>query len=295
MSSRSSDLRRARPLLGTIVEVVVGGAPRAVLHRGVDAAFRAVSRVHDLMSFHDPESELSRLNREARHRAVRVAPETFAVLALARQVAEASEGLFDTTIAPQLVQWGYLPAFNDAVPERQGTIADVEFRPGRRVRYARPLLIDLSGIAKGYAVDLAVEALRMAGVARGVVNAGGDLRVFGPGAETVHVRHPRRPGLLVPLASLREAAVATSADYFSRRLVGGRWVSPIVHPGHGAPRVRAGSVSVVAPICAVADALTKVVILGGTAAFPILKRFSASALVLTTDGHIVVSEGVHAS
>lgn len=294
MSLLSSEVRRARPLLGTIVELRASDARRDMLLRGVQAAFRQLERVHALMSFHDPSSELNRLNREAHRRTVAVSSETYAVLALAREIAAASGGLFDVSVAPQLVRWGYLPSFGGAASCR-GTTADIELSSGRRVRFARPLLVDLGGIAKGYAVDRAVEALRDAGVVRGVVNAGGDLRVFGPCAETVHVRHPRRPGMLLPLAALRDGAMATSATYFSRRRVRGRQVSPVVHRADGRPCLRAFSASVVAPTCAVADALAKVVLLGGKDAFPMLDTFSASALILTPNGRVLVSEPARAA
>src|SRR5262252_5228421 len=98
MTSRSSNLRRARPLLGTIVEVSVHGTPSSLAH-ALEAAFAAVAAVHRLMSFHDAASDVSRLNRDALHAPVRVDPRTWSVLAAARRVSAASSGLFDVTVA----------------------------------------------------------------------------------------------------------------------------------------------------------------------------------------------------
>lgn len=291
MNSRSSpEIHRARPLLGTIVTVrAASGDPRD-LRRGVDRAFNAIARVQALMSFHDPSSELSLLNGEAHRRMMRVSPHMWTVLRAARRLFLASGGLFDATVAPHLVRWGYLPGDSQALPRAAGTMADVEWHPDRTVRFARPLLVDLGGIAKGYAVDLAVRTLRRAGVRHGSVNAGGDLRVFGPASQIVHVRHPRLPQACVPLAEVTDSAMATSAMYFSRRRVRGRLVTPVVDPVRRVACRTASTVSVIAPTCLVADALTKVVLLAGEAAFPVVRRFSASAVIVTPEGRVVCSE-----
>jgi len=89
---------------------------------------------------------------------------------------------------------------------------------------------------------------------------------------------------------MRDAAVATSATYFSRRRVRGRFVSPIVHPSRRVPCRRTSTASVVAPTCIVADALTKIVLLAGEAGFPLVRRFSASAIIITRQGRIIRSE-----
>lgn len=280
----SSEARRARPLLGTFVEIT--GAHRSAARRdaGIDAAFAAVERVQELMSFHDPASELSRLNRRAAKRAVTVDPWTFEVLETAARLHTATGGAFDITIAPWLVELGYLPG----TPARraEGTAADIELRAGRRVRFRRPLQIDLGGIAKGFAVDQAVAALRAHGITRGCVNAGGDLRVFGRRAQVVHVRHPAAPGELLPLAALRNEAMATSAVYFSRKKHHRRWVSPFIDPKTGRACAGEVSVSVRAATCLLADALTKVLVIQGAAARSVLKEFAASALLLDRQGAV---------
>jgi thiamine biosynthesis lipoprotein len=155
-----------------------------------------------------------------------------------------------------------------------------------RVCFDRPMQLDLGGIAKGYAVDCAVDALRSAGVSSGSVNAGGDLRVFGAAATRVHVRDPRRPHACMPLADVRDAAVATSATYFSRRRVRGAAVSAIVDPLRCEPCRTRASASVIASCCAVADALTKVVLLDERRAAHVLRRFAASAVVITPRGRV---------
>ena len=112
------------------------------------------------------------------------------------------------------------------------------------------------------------------------MNAGGDLRVFGDGAQQVLIRHPKSPSVLLPVLSLREEAVATSAPYFSARRWRGRTVSHLVDPRTRRSFTTAVSVSVQASLCSVADALTKVV-LAAEDAPPVLAAFGARALVLS--------------
>ena len=282
MTTSPLELRRARPLLGTLVEIRARGGDQAVLVRAIDSAFGAVARVHGLMSFHRARSDVGRVNRLAWHAPVRVHPWTYAVLSEAQRVALASDGLFDVTVAPRLVAHRLLPALRGApAPDRRATYRDIRLLPGFKVRFARPLLLDLGGIAKGFAVDRAVEQLRAAGVHSGVVNAGGDLRCFGSLTERVHVRHPQCPALLVPLADVRDGAIATSAAYFSRRRYAGREVSAHVHPRRPG-FVPEHSVSVAAAHCVTADAWTKVLLLGGARLLGRARRAGAFGHLLRT-------------
>ena len=272
-------VERARPLLGTVVVLRAEGT-RACVERGVAHAFDAIADVQRAMSFHDPESELSRLNRHAFDEAQPVSTSTWRVLRAALALARASDGRFDPTIGGRLVAWRQLPAPAHAEVDPRADWRDVELGRGRRVHYRRPLWLDLGGIAKGHAVDRAVTALRAAGVQAGVVNAGGDLRAFGDAVEVVHVRDPADPGRARPLLQLRDGAVATSAGYFSAH----DGHSALVETRNGRSLGHGVSVTVCAPRALWADALTKVVLADPDAATPLLRRLHAQAVVLDGDG-----------
>lgn len=271
-------LRRCRPLLGTFVEITVTGPDPSALARSVDAAFAAIERVQFQMSVHDPASELSRVNSEAHRHSVKVSEETCSVLERGLEIARASGGAFDFTVAPLLANWGLLPA---ALRRRAGgNWRDVRLLRGARVRFARPLAIDLGGIAKGFAVDAAVASLRAARVASAVVNAGGDLRVFGPEPAAIHLRRPDSAEPFAKPILVCDAALATSSPCFSHRRWRGRAVSHLVDPG--TRRALSGdiSVSVGAPECWLADALTKVVLNAPTLAERLLGQHDAEAFVV---------------
>lgn len=244
--------RRARPLLGTIVEIAIDCED----HAAVEAGFTAISRIHALMSFHEPDSDLSRLKQAIGGDTVTLAPETVTVLKTASLLHTASGGLFDVAIGRTMISNGFLP--RDAVVHLnrfQGGMEDLEFVDQHQVRLKRRVLIDLGGIAKGYAVDRAVDALTQAGATYGIVNAGGDLRVFGHVPQPVTLR--TGTGALLNLGEQSSCAIASSENSRTRRRSKGKIATP--HIGRdGSPVIVDDIVTVSAATCMIADAMTKV-------------------------------------
>jgi thiamine biosynthesis lipoprotein len=273
-----TEIQRARPLLGTLVVVRVSHGCKAAGQAAASAAFAALAEVQSALSFHDPRSELSRLNREAHRVPVVVGEHTAAVLRMALELAAASDGAFDPCVGGRLVQTGHLPRpVATPTPDGAATFRDIQIDAADRVRLARPLWLDFGGIAKGYAVDRAIDVLQSSGAHAGVVNAGGDLRVFGARAEAIALRLPQAPYRAVPALSLQNRALATSGGYFSLRESEGP-VTALIHPRTRAPLGINRSVSVIAPTCAVADALTKVVMGEPDLAPTMLARYGAEAI-----------------
>ena len=250
------EIRRARPLLGTFVEIAARAADRDAAASAVSRAFAEVERLQALLSAHDPASEVSRLNREAHGRPVTVSRDTWRVLRAASRLSRQSAGAFDMTL--------------------EGGSRHITFLPGMHVRFARALRIDLGGIAKGYCVDRAVAVLQRSGIAGSLVNAGGDMRAFGPQAFALHLRHPGDPGQLFSLGEIRNAALATSASYASGRA---RCAGRLRDGRSGTPIGPGLSVSVRASSALLADALAKVVAADGAQAEPLLARYGAHAWV----------------
>lgn len=293
MKPASDNVCRARPLLGTFVEVGADGARRSDIDVAIDAAFGVVAEVHRLMSFHEPASDVSRLNRGACRRPVAVHPWTYEVLEMALDLHAASASLFDITIAPVLQNRGLLPRRGgDRASSATGWRAAgaIELLPGHRVRFRdRSVRIDLGGIAKGFAVDQAVAALRAGGMERGLVNAGGDLVAFGSESRTVHIRDPNDPTLVLCGVEVRNEALASSGNRFDplRSL---RATAPaIIDPNTREPACTVQGATVRAPSCMVADALTKVVMIAAEAALPVLKYYRARAMFVCARGDVYVT------
>jgi thiamine biosynthesis lipoprotein len=281
-SEAPPQVKRARPLLGTVVEIrATAQTDASRLQAAVDVAFDRIELVHRLMSYHDPDSDLSRLNCCDAGHAHSVDPHTYEVLRAALHFARLSDGAFDPCVAQQLEQWGYLPAASPPPLTSAANWQDIELLSSYRVRFKRPTRLDLGGIAKGYAVDLATEMLQRANVQQLVVNAGGDMRVAGEQAHHASLRHPRAPTATINAVQLRNNALATSAAYFSRRLSGSRTVSALLDPRSREPYVVDNSVSVRAGDCMTADALTKVVLFApASTAERVLEQCGAEAFVL---------------
>jgi thiamine biosynthesis lipoprotein len=250
-------ISRARAILGTLVSIRADASESAMR-----AAFERVTKVHALMNPHGGDSDLELIRRAAHLRTVQVHSWTYQVLCLARLLWQASAGAFDVTLGAG-----------------GASSADLLLLGGNRLRSRRRLCIDLGGIAKGFAVDQAVAALRRAGATRGCVNAGGDLRLFGEAEQVVRVRLPGSPHLALPLVRARERAFATSGSYFGT-------LHTDVRSGK---QLRADySITVAAPTCMLADALTKPVAALGPRA-SLLSRFDANAYLLDGNGQLHAS------
>ena len=241
------------------------------------------------MSFHDPQSEVSRLNRFAEDTRVSVSPATYHVLTRAKELYERTRGLFDITVAAELIEGGLLPrhAFLSRFQDYGGSMEDIELLSGGQVHFARPLCIDLGGIAKGFAVDQAVQVLQEKGIRNGLVNAGGDMRCFGPKEQAVWVKHPRNPAQLLPLPALKNRALATSANSYEGPHPS---VCPQIHGQMRKPLRRAFSVSVCADCCLIADALTKVVLALEQESTEILSEFNAAGFIVYPDNRVMCCE-----
>ena len=283
-------MRRAQPLLGTLVSIEVDEAPAssAAIEQAVNQAFARVAAIHGAMSFHETTSDVRALARARAGELVAVAADTRAVLALAQRLEDESDGAFNACCAATLVRRGRLPSPTDAQPSAATTLrAAIEWLDDDRLRVLATPWIDLGGIAKGYAVDMAVEQLQAAGLS-GLVNAGGDLRVFGARSQVVRVRNPLDKRRSLPVAEITDLACATSAGALQMAVDESAATAHLVgapaEPGDNA----AASVTVFAPSCAVADALTKVVWAWvGTrpeALADLLRRHDAQALVCHRNG-----------
>jgi thiamine biosynthesis lipoprotein len=289
METVSDNLRRARPLLGTIVEIAAPAGHRA--EGAIDAAFAAIATVHRLMSFHDRASDVSRLNRDAWTVATEVHPWTFEVLRTATELTRRSAGMFDIAVAPLLQQIGLLP---NGVAAESGSFTPstgeaIELLPRCRVRFRRQnLRIDLGGIAKGFAVDCAIDILRQAGMPSGLVNAGGDLAAIGP-PQSVHIRDPRDPRRSVCRLDLADGALASSGGRFDPFRTAAPGDTAVIDPAARAPARAIIGATVLAPSCMVADAMTKPVMIAPERAAPLLAHHGAHALVMAADGAIQVT------
>jgi FAD:protein FMN transferase len=273
--------RRAQPWLGTLVEVTIADPlGDAEMARAFDAAFAGVAEVHRLMSYHDTDSDVTRINRAAVGASIAIHAHTAQVIRTALMLHAVTTGLFDICCASKLVEWGYLPAIDDELPAYIPGPAALVMDGQHQLRKNGKVWIDLGGIAKGYAVDVAIAALREAGIRSACVNAGGDLRAYGDIAYPVVIRDPGSPLVAGFRTELKNSALATSGSYFSQKQVRDQTCSALIDSRTGSPIIDRVSASVHAPNCMLADALTKVVLASANPDHVLLQQFDATAFII---------------
>lgn len=246
-----------------------------------------LKRVDMAMSTYKPDSELSRLNRKDDQSGwTPLSEPLFEVIQRSVEIARLTDGAFDVTVGPLVNLWGFGPdARPDDVPAPERIEAmraatgwehlelDAE---ARAIRSDRPQYIDLSGIAKGYGVDVVARYLESEGVSAYLVEIGGEVRVHGRkpdgAAWRLAVEKPSEQGREVnAIVALDSQAMATSGDYRNYYESDGRRYSHTIDPETGRPIThRLASVTVIAEDCMTADALAT--------AFDVLGQEKAMAL-----------------
>ena len=240
----SHNLRRARPLLGTLVTIALPSVHPEQAHHACDAAFEVIETIQSLMSAHHAFSDLAKISNAQSGETVQVHPWTHEVIGLAQYWFKQSGGAFDPCQAARQLKRPGL------TPHARGSLRDLSLLPNHAVLIKQPAMLDFGGIAKGYAVDKAVEQLQALGMTDGVLDAGGDMRAWGQSGSVCEIRHAQfnlRDRRLKKQVRLHNQAIATS--------VSAPLNSEFVQ---SASRRRAWqSATVMAPDCVTADALTK--------------------------------------
>jgi FAD:protein FMN transferase len=245
---------RVRTNFGSFVSIEGGADDETCAPGALDGAFAAIEKIGALL--HPTRgSDLCRLKEARLGESVHVDPWTYEILSACRDLHAASAGVFDPCL-----------------PGSVGRMPDLELAGDARVVKRADVVLDLGGIAKGFAVDRAIDALREHGCTYGLVNAGGDVRIFGPARREVLLRLPE--GRVYRL-ELYDSAVAVSEPKSER--------SPPEHGGFyigvTGERVAGRWVAVVAPTAMLADGLSKCAMLcPPEPAATLLRRHGAHAL-----------------
>lgn len=283
-------------IMGTRTSLaVVLPAGEAQRGRTILSAVEAeLRRLEALMSTWIEETEISRFNAATAGTTVPLSAESLEVLRAARRLFDATDGAFDVTCRPLIERWrlagkqGQLPSKAELAGRRQASNwAQIELLERGARKSLDTACVDLSGIAKGFAIDRALATLRRSKALGGLVEVGGDLRVFGVGPEggdwSVGIRSPvenRAWGQI----RLFDGAVCTSGDYARYVEVEGQRYSEIVDPRTGRPVDLVASVTVVAEDAMTADGWATALSVLGTEGLRLLPRGEGiEALVVSVD------------
>ena len=307
MAEELSRYEAARPAMGSRFSIVLYAENDDQARTAFGAAFRRIADLDQALNDYDPRSELSKLSAASPTQSpVTASDDLWAVMLHSRRFHGESGGAFDVTVGPLTSLWREarrkktLPT----VKQREAALAAVGFQhvamieASQSISLARAnMRIDLGGIAKGFAVDEALAALKKHGIESALVNGGGDI--------AASAAPPLREGWKIgvaPLAAdakpsrfllIAHQAIATSGDTWQFVEIDGVRYSHIVDPQTGLGLTERSSVTVVAPDCTTADALASAIsVLGLTKGVALVERMEgASALVIReVDGKVVQRE-----
>jgi thiamine biosynthesis lipoprotein len=302
-----------REVMGTLARIVAVAKHEWQGKRCIEAGFEQLKRIDAMMSDYKNDSELSRVNREAFTSPVKVGPELFEILQKSVEFSRLSNGAFDITVGPLVDLW-HKAGKTNSVPD-ENTLAAVKARVGfeklildvneRTVQFAvKGMRLDLGGIAKGYAVDKAVEAMQREGAIGGMVCASGDIRCFGKPAD----KDTWLVGLQNPMAAqsgadptnsngtigaeqvlmvlkLNDMAVATSGDYRRFVTIDGKRYSHIIDTNTATGASKLSSDTILAATAVDADALsTAVNVMGAEKGLALVESLAGIEAILITAG-----------
>ncbi len=269
--------RKSKILMDTFVTITVVSDSENSAGKAIDNAFSEIERLEKLSNFFSSESEVSRINKNAGISGVRVSPDILDILNKAIMVSEKTEGAFDVTIGPVITLYDFHKKIKPEESAVKKNLSLVDYREliiDRNKSAAflkkRGMLIDLGGIAKGYAADKAVEALKRNGINSGLVSVAGDIKAFGlkPDGKPwkIGIRNPRSKSKeddVMATIELNDMAISTSGDYERCFILDGKRYHHLLSPRTGYPAEGCQSVSVITKECAFTDAFaTGIFILG---------------------------------
>jgi thiamine biosynthesis lipoprotein len=254
-------LEASAQAMGSTYSVVLYDEDRNRMESAADDAFEEARRLDALLSNYRPESEWSKVNREAAQHPVAVSRELFDLLADCVEYSRASEGAFDITVGPLMRIWGFYKGTGHL--PRPGEVAAAMSHIGYRnivldrahltVAFAKPgVEIDPGGVGKGYAVDKMVEVLKKDGIRTALVSGGGS-SIYGLGAPPdepgwkIEIKNPYNEFEHVAEVTLKDMSLSTSGSYEKFFVAEGKTWSHIMDPRTGYPSQGTLSVSVVAP------------------------------------------------
>ena len=261
-------INRSRILLGTVVEVQIWETDRKKAEASIEKAFEEIKRIDDLFSTYNEDSPVWKLNYN-QDTLINADPEIFSLMILCDSIYNITYGSFDVSLNKLLTTWGFdgddpfLPA-DDKISSAllNSGWNNIELLEDNSFKRRAGTELNFGAIAKGYAVDKAVNVLIKLGINSALVNAGGEIKTIGDDW-VIGIQHPGNQNRIIEKVNPGEMSVATSGDYEKYYELDGKRYHHILNPKTGYPADSLISVTVLNKSCTIADALaTAVVVLG---------------------------------
>ncbi len=300
--------RRVLKLMGNRFEITVVSDDGVWAQERIDDAIAEMQRIERLLTTFDEASETNRINRYAGIIPVRVSAEILALIQRATRISRLTQGAFDITYgAVDKSLWNFdthMTALPDAATARK-MVRLINFRnvitdeqTGTVFLKEKGMRIGFGGIGKGYAAECAKKLLQRLGVTSGIVNAAGDLTVWGrqPDGQpwTIGIANPDQANRLFSSLQLSDMAIATSGNYEKYVFINGKRYSHTIDPRTGLPVSGIKSVSILCPNAEIADALTTpVMIMGISAGLDMINQINGiGCLIIDDHNQIFTSQNI---
>jgi len=306
-ANRLSAYKKSKALLDTFVTITVVAASQDMADKAIEDAFDIIEKFGDLVNFYSDKSELSAINRNAGIREVRVSPETLDIIEKALFVSEKSGGAFDPTIGPEIKLWDFLKKVKPSDAEIRKNLPLVNYKniiidrtKSTVFLSRRNMLLDLGGIAKGFAADLAVQSLKQKGISSGLVAVAGDIKAFGLKPDKkpwiVGIKNPRQKSNddeIIARVPLSDKAISTSGDYERYFIMDGKRFHHLLIPKSGYPANTCQSVSVIADQGVMTDAFsTAFFVLGPERGLGLAKEMGMDVMIIDSKGALHTTPGL---
>ncbi|MBO4631847.1 MAG: FAD:protein FMN transferase [Lentisphaeria bacterium] len=266
---------RTFPMMGTMGRITIYSDREDLPEKALNQVQKTIGEIEKACNIFHPESELSRLNRTAYEKEFACSPLLWEMLAAADHYCRFTGGAYDPTIAPLMKLWGFrrkrqtLPSAPEiAEAMKQVGWNRVKLDPEKHsIRFlSKGIGIDFGGIAKGFALEKAMEILRRNGVRRAILDFGGNIGCIMPEKHEpfrIGIRDPESPAELLDTIEMRNCCIATSGNYERYVIIQGKQYAHIMDPRTGLPVSGVLSVTVVTPHGTDSDALSTAIFVRG--------------------------------
>lgn len=288
--SREKEFTSTQWLMNTRCEIKV--ISRVPPRNAINRAFSVMEQIDSIASW-SGSGDIARINKGE---PVKLSDKVLHIIKQGMKVGDLTHGAFDITIRSLMELWDNFES--QCIPEKEEIekiLPLINYKEimltDSKIEFGKPKMkLDLSGIAKGYAVDLAVKELKGVGIKAGLVNAGGDIKVFGDRLWKIGIKDPRGTGI-VKVLELKNKAVATSGDYEKYFMLDGVRYHHILNPRTGLPARECVSVTIISEDAVFADALsTGIFVFGPEKGIALLDSLRISGLIITSDSEFFESK-----
>ena len=297
-SEEIKTFKQTQILLGTVVEIQVRSNDEQKADDVITKAFAEVKRIDDLFTTYNEASAVWEINNST-DSIIFVDPEIYNLIVLCDSITKISDGCFDVSLDNLTKAWGFYTD-NPHLPTKSEIDSamlisgwkNVKLLGNNKIIKTKNIGLSFGAIAKGYAVDKAIDVLKNFGIKDALVNAGGEISAIG-NDWVVGIQHPREVNTIIKKLKLKNITTATSGDYEQYFEKDGIRYHHILDPKIGYPSNGLQSVTIINKSNTITDALaTAIFVMGKENGMKLIENLNNSeVMIIDNEGKIFYSPG----